>query len=322
MSLFRSLTQSLITTVEPVLERFATVGLIQSAVVLAAQTFMALFPLLIGIIALAPSPVSDAVTQTLQRRLGLDGDTGVSVQHLVASRDDLRGGLTVIGLLVVLASATSFTRALQRVYENAWQLPRLGMKGSLRGLEWLVGIVVYVALVGFTIRLTESSAFYVTALRFVVLATASVTVWWLTPFVLLCGRVRMRAMMVTGAVTSIALLIASALSAEFVPRIIHKNEAQYGTIGAAFAIQSWLVVMGSIIVGAAIVGALVAQSRGRIGTWARGSADPEWWRRNKPPSRIVTAARRRIAKTGGSTNSPNDPTATNAATAADPEPPD
>ena len=310
MSLFRSLSQSLLTRATPVVERLASVGLIQSAVVLAAQTFMALFPLLIGIISLAPATVGDALTSTLRRRFGLDGDTSQTVQHLVSSRNELHGGLTVVGLLVVLASATSFTRALQRVYENSWELPRLGVKGSLRGLEWLIGIIVYLALVGFALKLTESPAFYVTSLRALLLIVFSVALWWLTPFVLLCGRVRIRSIAATAVITSIAMLIASALSVEFVPRIIRKNEQQYGTIGAAFAIQSWLVVMGSVIVATAILGALAAQHVGRLGTWARGSADPESWRRDKPPSRIITAARRRVGKsTPAAPNSPAPPDA-------------
>ncbi len=298
MSLFRSFSQSLLTRATPVVERLASVGLIQSAVVLAAQTFMALFPLLIGIISLAPDAVGEALQNTLRRRFGLNGDTSQTLQHLVSSRDELHGGLTVLGLLVVLGSATSFTRALQRVYENSWALPRLGMKGSLRGLEWLIGIILYLALVGFALKLTESPAFYVISLRALLLIVFSVALWWLTPFVLLCGRVRIRSIAATAIITSIAMVVASALSVEFVPRIIQKNEQQYGTIGAVFAIQSWLVVMGSVIVATAILGALAAQHTGRLGTWARGSADPESWRRDKPPSRIVTAARRRVGKSG------------------------
>lgn len=278
---------------KPLVERIASVGLIQSGVVLAAQTFMALFPLLIAITALAPSGVSDTIAETLRHRLGLDAEATDQMQHLVSGRSDLQGGITAIGLIVVLASATSFTRALQRVYENAWQLPRLGMKGTVRGLGWLVGIVAYLVVLGVALKLTSSRAPAVLTIRMVLVVSGSFALWWTTPFILLCGRVRMRAVLVTGLLTAISVLIAGTVSAHVLPRIIEKNEAQFGTIGVVFAIQSWLVVMGSIVVGAAIVGALAAQARGFIGTWTRGSADPDGWRRDKPPSRLLAKVRPR-----------------------------
>jgi membrane protein len=267
----------------PLLERFVAVAFIQSAVVLAAQAFMALFPLVICVIAFAPSTVGQTISNEARNKIGLSGATGTDVQNLVASRDALRNSLSIIGVLVVFVSATSFTRALQRVYQNAWELPKAGIRASIFGLEWLVGLAAYLALLAGGIELTSGHHAGLSVLRVIILVAFSFFLWWLTPFVLLCGRVRLRALLVTGALSAVALLIAGAVSAQIMPRIIGSNERKYGTIGVVFAVESWLVVIASVIVTAGILGAFGAQSGGRLGDWARGSADREAWRRIKPP---------------------------------------
>src|SRR5262249_27298049 len=154
---------------------------------------------------------------------------------------------------VVLASATSFTRALQRVYENAWQLPRLGLRGSFRGLAWLLALIAYLVVLGLGIRLTASPAPGVTVLRAVLIIVSAFGLWWMTPFLLLCGRIRARALLLTGALTAAGLVIAARVSTMVLPRIVRSNEQHFGTIGVVFAIQSWLVIIGGIIVSAAIL---------------------------------------------------------------------
>jgi membrane protein len=278
-SRIREIILRLLGAFRPLIERFISVGFIQAAVVLAAQAFMALFPLLIGIVALAPPRVGDAIANAMRDRLGLAGDPTADVQHLVASRDDLRSGITVFGLIVVLASATSFTRALQRVYEHSWELSKGGVRGSIRGLFWLLGLTIYLIMLAIVLQLTRSQALGIEILHDGVVIGSALGLWWMTPFLLLCGRVQLRALAFTAMLTALAVLIAGWVSAVIMPRIVSSNEKQFGTIGAVFAIQSWLVVMGGIIVGAAIVGAVATQSEGWLGTWARGSSEPASWRR-------------------------------------------
>jgi membrane protein len=283
-----SLVERVLRTLAPVLERLAAVGFIQSAVVMAAQTFLALFPLLIAVIAIAPPDVGQTIASVARDRLGLAGQTSDEVYRLVGTRDELHGTITTFGIIVVLGSATSFTRALQRVYEMSWQIPRLGLRGSLRGLGWLVGLLVYLALLGLALRLTASPAAGPTLLREAMLIISAFLLWWLTPFVLLCGRVRLRSLIATGALTAIVVVIAGHVSAVVMPRIIGTNERQYGTIGAVFAIESWLVVIAGLIVACTILGALAGQAESRVGHWTRGTPDPQSWqrvpgRRRRPP---------------------------------------
>jgi membrane protein len=246
-------------------------------VVLAAQTFMALLPLLIVLVALLPSGVGDAVENMLRDHLGISGATDQDVHQLAVNRSQLQG-VSVISIVVLLASATSFTRALQRVYEVSWGLPRLGLRGSLRGVVWLVALAAYLAILGLALHYV-SGGVAATVVRVVLSGIGAVGLWWWTPFVLLMGRVRLRSLLPCGVLTAVCLLVLGRVSVVVLPRAISNNERRFGTIGVIFAIQSWLVVVGVTIVAAAVIGAVAAQTSGPLGALARGSADPEGWRR-------------------------------------------
>jgi len=267
------------------IERLAAVGFIQTGVILAAQTFLALFPLLIAVTALLPADSATGVAHSVRSRFGLSGGTTEeTMDQLVANRSDLRGSLTVIGVIVVLASATSFTRALQRLYEMAWSVPRLGLRGSLRGLIWLVGLVVYATLLAFALRLAGTDGPGV-VLRPMVLAVGAVLLWWWTPFILLLGRVRARALLPGALITAAAMGILGKVSSVVVPRTVANNERQFGTIGAVFAIESWLVVVSCTLVVAVVVSAVLGQADGPLGRLARGTSDVDGWRRT--PARLL-----------------------------------
>jgi len=271
------------------IDRLAAVSFIQTGVVLAAQTFLALFPLLIAATALLPPATATSVAESARARLGLGGGTTEeTMQQLVANRSDLRGSLTVIGVIVVLASATSFTRALQRLYERAWSLPRVGLRGSLRGLIWLVGLIVYFTLLTVALRLAGPDGPGV-VLRPVLFTIGAVLLWWWTPFFLLLGRVRARALLPGALITAAAMGVLGKVSSVVVPRTVANNERQFGTIGAVFAIESWLVVVSCTLVVAVVVSAVLGQADGPLGRLARGTSDVDGWRRT--PVRLIRRGR-------------------------------
>src|SRR5215471_3808571 len=96
----------------PAIERFTAIGVVQASVVLAAQAFMALIPLLIGVAVLAPAGASHGMAEYVRTRFGISGQTDEQLNKLVNTGNHLEGGFTALSLLIVLVSATSFTRAL------------------------------------------------------------------------------------------------------------------------------------------------------------------------------------------------------------------
>ncbi|MEU8134057.1 YhjD/YihY/BrkB family envelope integrity protein [Streptodolium elevatio] len=253
---------------------------------LAAQAFLALMPLVIVVAAAAPNAVSDGLVDAMRKKVGLgNGTTTRNVQTIASSAAET--GVTVLGFLLVLLSATSFSRALQRVYERSWRLSPGGLRSAWRPLAWIVGMVTYFVLIGLTFRVTHGGG-PLTVVRMALASAGSIALWWWTPFVLLSGRVRWRALLPTALATAAGTLVLGVVSAEYVPRLLSSNERRYGTIGVAFAIESWLVVLFAVVLAATVLGAVLVDTRGRLGLWARGSTDPGGWRRT-PARRRVTA---------------------------------
>jgi membrane protein len=278
VGLVRRLVGWVLRTFATLLERLASVGFVYSGVVLAAQTLMALLPLVIVLLAVLPTWVGVGLRQNLRAKVGITGETDDALSHLIASRNNLQG-LSLLSIVIVFASATSFTRALQRVYELSWGLPRLGLRGSLRGLVSLVALSSYIGVLGLTLHYVGGGVPGNT-LKIALGAVGAVGLWWWTPYVLLMGRVRLRALLPGGLLTGAAMVVLGRVSTVVVPRAVRTNEHQFGTIGVIFAVQSWLVVVSCTIVAAAVIGAVAAQTGGPIGALARGSADPEGWRRS------------------------------------------
>jgi membrane protein len=257
-----------------VIERLIAVRVVESSIVLAAQSFLALFPLIISLYALLPAGAATGLLNEMRSRLGLSGGSADAMQQMITNRDALRQNLSLVSVLIVLASATAFTRALQRVYEYAWSQPRLGFRGAWRWLVWLIGAVCYFGVVGWSIHVINDEGVTVP-----LSAATALLLWWWTPFLLLGGRVRWRALLPGAVLTAVAQLVTGLISAVVLPRSIRTSEANYGPIGVVFAVESWLVVVAGVLVVGAALGAALGRADSRLGRWLRGGSD---WQRVRP----------------------------------------
>jgi membrane protein len=53
--------------------------------------------------------------------------------------------------------------------------------------------------------------------------------------------------------------------------LIASNAVAYGPVGTVLVIQSWLVGVGFVVFGGALVGRLLYEERWLLGRWARGA---------------------------------------------------
>jgi membrane protein len=274
-------------------ERLIAVRIVETSIVLAAQAFLALFPLILVVAAVVPRDVSTSLLNELRSRYGVSGTSAGALQSVLIDRGAVQQSLSAISILLVIGSATAFTRALQRMYQNSWGLPKLGLRGLWRGFAWLIGLITYLAILGAIAHVIHHGG---------VVAPVSTVLgfglWWWTPFLLLGGRVRARALIPAAVIITTSQLIAGLLSSAIVPRTIRNNESNYGPIGAVFAFESWLViVMGVLVVGTAL-GAAIGLANNRLGCWIRGTSDPDGWRRVPKPVRVGRAKDRELNDEG------------------------
>ena len=281
-------------------ERLIAVRIVESSIVLSAQAFLALFPLILVVSAVVPRDVSTGLVNELRSRYGVSGSSAGALQTVLVDRGAVQQSLSVFSFLLVIASASAFTRALQRMYQNAWGLPKLGLRGAWRSFAWLIGLVLYLGILGTIAHVIHHGG---------VLAPVSTILgfgmWWWTPFLLLGGRVRARALIPAAVIITGAQLAAGLVSSAIVPRTIRNNESSYGPIGAVFAFQSWLViVMGLLVVGTTL-GAIIGSSDSRIGRWIRGTSDREGWRREPKQVRVAGFKRPSLGDGAATIRRPN-----------------
>jgi membrane protein len=239
------------------LDRFVELEGFDRAMALAGQMFAALLPLLIVVGSVTPGGGKD-VADGLTRRLHLSGGAAATLHDAVAQPSSVRSSVTVVGVFLLVVSALSFTRALQRLYLRAWRLPSLGVVGNGWGLIWLVAYSVYWTLQPVVIGLFGGF------LEDVVTVTLSFALWVFTPWILVGRRIPWRRLAPQAGLTAFGLAAVAVGALVYGPRAITSAAAQFGFIGLAFTLLSMLFVASLVLVVTAAVGATLAEPSARL----------------------------------------------------------
>ena len=245
------------------IERIVEMEGVDRAVVLGAQAFTALFPLLIVYAALVAPGGESGFVERLIARLEIEGTSAETLRRAFTPPPPAEGGITAVGAVLVIVSALTFARAMQRLYERAWKLEPLGMRATGWGLLWLGGLTVVL-----TLRTIADMELTGTADVAASLALGTV-VWLATPFVLLARRVPFAALLPSAVLTAAAMFVFSIVMVVVAPRTFGTSAEAYGLIGVAFAIVGWLISASLVVMASTALGAVIAE---RAGFGRRGEA--------------------------------------------------
>jgi uncharacterized BrkB/YihY/UPF0761 family membrane protein len=94
-------------------------------------------------------------------------------------------------------------------------------------------------------------------------------VWTGAAWILLAGRVRPRLVAIGGLLTAVGFAALRRLAALYLPDLVASNQQQFGLLGVAFTLFSWLSACAFVIVVATVVGAVLANDPGRLGRFIR-----------------------------------------------------
>lgn len=239
-------------------DRLLSANLLDAGTRLAAQAFLASVPLLFAVAAFAPRGVRDQLCESLLAMFGLTGDSAEQLRQVLTDPGgkSLRQTTGIIGLVIALLSATSFSRAMARVCERAWRLPRAGTRvAAWRWVVWLLSLVVVVILQGPVRDGFGAGLWLGTPLLFLV-ATG---VWLWTQHLLLAARVPW-ARLLPGALLAAAATTALGLTARlYMPAALNRTLAEYGSLGLVLSLLSWLIVLCGAVTFAVTIGAVLAE---------------------------------------------------------------
>jgi membrane protein len=233
------------------LERLVALGFVERSVALGSYAFTALIPLLVVYGALASPLGAAGFADRLSDRFRLTGSAAASVHQAFAPPGDVTQSITVLSIVLLIASALTLTRGLQRLYQNAYGLPSLGVRGMVWGLAWLALVPVFLEF-----RTLEASVLDGLIEAAITLGLAAVC-WTLSPYLLLGRRLGWRVLLPGGLLTAAGMSALAVGSILYMPRSVGSSASQYGVIGVAFALMGWLVACGFVLVGTAAAGAVI-----------------------------------------------------------------
>lgn len=240
------------------LARFVELQGMDRSMALAGQSFAALLPLLI-VVGAASEAGGEDIVESLIERLDITGEAAETLRDAVADPAEVEDSVSVFGALLLVISALSFTRALQRLYVLAWRLRPLGVRGNKWGLVWLAAFSVFCSLQPGVVAVFDGV--YAVA----VTIALSCALWLFTPWILVGKAIRWRRLLPQAVLTSVGLSVLTVASAIYLPRAVGSAANQFGFIGVAFALLSWLFVVCFVVVASAALGATLAEPAGDAG---------------------------------------------------------
>jgi membrane protein len=225
--------------------------------VLAAQAFTSLIPFLV--VAAALGPGDGDLAERIVERFSLDGSAARSVRTLFNDAGEVESAVTWVGIVILVLSSLSFTRAMQRMFQRAYGAESRGPRDMWRGFLWLAAFAAWITISSALRDELKDVGGIVTAVA--VTGVIGFVLWLVSPMILL-GRLDWRRLAPGAVVSAVLNALAGVASAIYVPILMTWSAERYGLIGIAFAIQSYLLVLGFVAVIGAVVGAVASELYG------------------------------------------------------------
>lgn len=234
--------------------RLNSVDFLNQAMIFAATLLLCAFPFVIIVSALA----GRSSVGGLGRRLGLSHQAANDIGHLVASSATTSRAVTGAAWVFFILSGVAVAGVLQGLYQRIFGLDHRMTRDTPRGLIWL-GV-----LVGWLFG-SDWAGPWLRALGIVVFAAVGLVLftgfWWFTMWLLLAGRISWRSLFPSAAATGVFWLGMEAVFAVVFSGMVTSDNQKYGPIGIVFALVSYLIAIGVVVILGAVTG-IVWQERG------------------------------------------------------------
>ena len=220
-----------------VLNRFQRVAGFDRAIALASGAFTATIPLAILVSAVASHLGGRETAARIIERYELSGGGAEAVREIFASPAGTSASLGIIGFLFLLVAVLSFSRGVQRLFEQTWELEsaerpqhvqRAVLDRRALGAMSASAALIHAAL--------GRSRLELTAALLAAPLTAVFLAW--SGWVLSAKRIARRNLAPFAILGAVLLAAYSVGVAVYVPHLFSSYATRYGVIGAVFAIIS------------------------------------------------------------------------------------
>ncbi|MFC9619805.1 hypothetical protein ACFTXM_07335 [Streptomyces sp. NPDC056930] len=245
-----------------VINRFQKIVGFDRSMALASSALTALVPLSILLGAVLSNFVHYNAAERIIRRYNLTGAGATAVSSLFSPAEATSASVGIFGVVFLTISVLSFTRAAQRLFEQAWELKPLSVRNTRNGLWWILTLGGYVVVNTLLSALRGGGALDLAVSLCGVLVTAAFLVW--SGRILSAKRISRPDLLpfgVTGAVLTTAYSVGATL---YMPHLFNSSAERYGVVGAVFAMISALFAAMLVLVASAALGREVGDELSRI----------------------------------------------------------
>jgi uncharacterized BrkB/YihY/UPF0761 family membrane protein len=254
-----------------VVSRFQKVAGFDRAIALASGALTATIPLMIVTSAVTMQLGGKGAADRIIDRYELTGGGAEAVKDIFAPPSGTSTSIGLLGFLFLLIAVLSFTRAVQRLFEQTWELEALSVRNTFNGLLWIAGLVAYLAVSGLIHAALGRSRLELSAAILDAPVTAVFLVW--SGWVLSAKRIQRRSLIPFGLLGAVFIAAYSVGATVYVPHLFSTYSTRYGVIGAVFAMISALFCVMVVVVGSAAAGREVEDELGRIRRGERPADD-------------------------------------------------
>ncbi|MER7107140.1 YhjD/YihY/BrkB family envelope integrity protein [Streptomyces sp. NPDC000229] len=223
----------------------------------AALGLLTLVPLLI-IVSSADPERGRGFGQWLADGLGVSAASRGEVERLFTPPSQALRTTTAFGIAALAVFGLTFAAVVQAGYEKVWDLPQTRWWARWRHVVWLGALTGYLFFSATTTLRWESPVGAIVALL-----SSAVFFWW-SQRMLLGGRVAWRGLLPGAVATAIGLLGLRVFSQLVFSPLIASSTVTYGAIGTVLVLQSWLVGVGVVVFGGALLGRLIHEKLPRV----------------------------------------------------------
>jgi uncharacterized BrkB/YihY/UPF0761 family membrane protein len=254
-----------------VVNRFQKVAGFDRAIALASGAFTATIPLMIVTSAVATDLGGKATADRIIDRYELTGGGAEAVRNVFLPPTGTSISLGIVGFLFLMVTVLSFSRAVQRLIEQSWELSPLSVRNTFNGLLWVGGLAVYLAVSGLIHTALGRSRLELSAALLSAPLTGAFLFW--SGRVLSAKRIERRNLYPFAIVGGVLLAVCSVAATLYVPHLFSSYATRYGVIGAVFAMISAIFCVMVVVVGSAAAGREIDEELGRIRRGERPADD-------------------------------------------------
>ncbi|MFC8342251.1 hypothetical protein [Streptomyces sp. NPDC057280] len=249
-----------------VIGRFQKIAGFDRSMALASGALTALIPLAV----LSGTVFGGEAADRIINRYGLTGE-GAEAVRAVFSAEAASAGVGVFGTVFLAISVLSFSRTMQRLIEQTWELKPLGVRNTRNGLWWICALSFYTAVIGWLYVVLDGGRLGLAAALCEVPVT---TVFFTYSGRILSAKRLAAATLLPFAICAAALTSAySVLATVYLPRLFNSYASRYGAAGSVFGMASVLFGAMLALVLSAALGREVRDELVRIRQGRRPSQD-------------------------------------------------